>query len=45
MIRFINGLAVEGIPQITKTKFGVRITNDLGLDIEISDTVWNSLSK
>ena len=45
MIKFINGLTIEGNPQITKTNFGIRITNDSGLDIEISDMVWNSFNK
>ena len=45
MINFINGLTIEGNPQITKTEFGIRITNDSGLDIEISDMVWNSFNK
>ena len=45
MIKFINGLTIEGNPQITKTEFGIRITNDSGLDIEISDMVWNSFNK
>ena len=45
MIKFINGLTIEGNPQITKTNFGIRITYDFGLDIEVSDIVWNSFNK
>jgi hypothetical protein len=44
MLKFISGLTIEGNPQITKTDFGIRITNDFGLNIEISDMVWRSLS-
>jgi hypothetical protein len=44
MLKFGNGLTIEGNPQITKTDFGIRITNDFGLDIEVSDMVWSSLS-
>lgn len=45
MITFTNGVSISGNPKITKTNFGVRITNDLGLDIELSDIVWDSFNQ
>ena len=45
MLIFANGLSIVGNPQITKTEFGIKITNDSGLDIEISDMVWQSFNK
>ena len=45
MLTFSNGLSIVGNPHIIKTKFGVRITNDLGLNIELSDSVWSSFNK
>jgi hypothetical protein len=40
MIKFTNGLVINGNPKIIKTNFGIKITNDLGLNIEISNSVW-----
>lgn len=45
MLTFANGLSIAGNPHIIKTKLGIKITNDFGLDIEISDMVWNSFNK
>jgi hypothetical protein len=45
MITFANGISIGNNPSITKTNLGVRITNDLGLDIELSDIMWQSLTK
>jgi hypothetical protein len=42
MITFKNGLSIGGNPKITKTNLGVRITNDLGLDIEVSNKIWKA---
>jgi hypothetical protein len=44
MIQFGNGITIGGNPSITKTEFGIRIQNDLGLNIEISNSVWNSIN-
>lgn len=44
MIKFANGLIINGNPKIIKTNFGVLITNNLGLSMEISDTVWKSFN-
>jgi hypothetical protein len=43
MIKFKNGLIITNNPKIEKTTFGVLITNNLGLSIEISNKVWQSL--
>jgi hypothetical protein len=43
-IEFANGLIIKGSPKITKTLNGIRIINDLGLDIELSDLLWNILT-
>jgi hypothetical protein len=43
-IEFVNGLIIKGSPKITKTLNGIRIINDLGLDIELSDLLWNILT-
>lgn len=40
MITFSSGITILGNPQLTKTKLGVKITNDLGLCIEVSDKIW-----
>lgn len=45
MITFENGLSIGGNPKITKTDLGVRITNDLGLDIEVSNKIWNAFNQ
>jgi hypothetical protein len=45
MITFVNGISIGSNPVITKTKLGVRITNDLGLDIELSNNMWQSFTK
>lgn len=45
MLTFANGLSIDGNPHIIKTNFGVKITNDLGLNIELSDSVWDSFNK
>lgn len=45
MITFANGISIGNNPTITKTNLGVRITNDLGLEIELSDIMWQSLTK
>lgn len=42
MISFLNGLSINGNPQMTKTDSGILITNDFGLKIEISDNIWHS---
>lgn len=42
MIAFVNGLCINGNIEITKTKSGILINNDLGLNIEISDNIWHS---
>ena len=44
MLTLANGLSIAGNPHIIKTEFGVRITNDLGLNIELSDSAWDSLT-
>jgi hypothetical protein len=44
MIKFKNGLIITNNPKIQKTNFGVKITNDLGFRIEISDKVWQELN-
>jgi hypothetical protein len=44
MLKFTNGLIISGNPQITKTNFGVKITNDSGLNIELSKKTWESLT-
>ena len=45
MITFVNGLSIVGNPTIDKTNNGIKITNDLGLNIELSDNVWNLLNQ
>jgi hypothetical protein len=45
MITFANGISIGNNPAITKTNVGVRITNDLGLNIELSNEIWQSLTK
>jgi hypothetical protein len=45
MIKFKNGLIINGNPKIIKTSFGIKITNDLGLNIEISNAVWESFNQ
>ena len=45
MITFANGLSIIGNPTIVKTNSGIKITNDLGLNIELSDNVWNLLNQ
>lgn len=45
MITFTNGISIIGNPKIVKTDLGVKITNDLGLNIEVSDKIWNSFNK
>ena len=45
MITFVNGLSIVGNPTIVKTNNGIKITNDLGLNIELSDNVWNLLNQ
>ena len=45
MITFPNGLSIGGNPKITKTKSGVIITNDLGLNVELSNSVWDSFNQ
>jgi hypothetical protein len=45
MIIFSNGLIINGNPKILKTIFGIVITNNLGLNLEISDSVWKSLNQ
>lgn len=45
MITFANGVSIGNNPIITKTNLGVRITNDLGLNVELSDIMWQSLTK
>ena len=45
MITFANGISIGNNPAIIKTNLGVRITNDLGLNIELSDIMWQSLTK
>jgi hypothetical protein len=44
MITFLNGLTISGNPQIIKTELGVRITNDLGLNLELSEKIWKSFN-
>jgi hypothetical protein len=44
MLKFTNGLIISGNPQVTKTNFGIMITNDSGLTIELSKSVWDSLT-
>lgn len=44
MLQFSNGLSIIGNCRIVKTKSGVSITNDLGLNIEVSDSIWNLLN-
>jgi hypothetical protein len=44
MLKFTNGLIISGNPQVTKTNFGVKITNDSGLNMELSKSVWESLT-
>jgi hypothetical protein len=44
MIHFLNGVSIGGNPQITKTKFGIKILNDLGLNIELSNNIWDSFN-
>jgi hypothetical protein len=43
MIKFNNGLVILGNPQITKNDFGVKIINDFGLNLELSNNIWNIL--
>ncbi len=45
MIIFSNGLIINGNPKILKTIFGIVITNNLGLNLGISDSVWKSLNQ
>ena len=45
MIKFTNGLIINGNPKIIKTTYGIKITNDLGLNIEISNAVWESFNQ
>jgi hypothetical protein len=44
MLKFSNGLSISGNCNVVKTKSGVLITNDLGLNIEVSDSIWNLLN-
>ncbi len=44
MIEFKNGLIIIGNPKIIETKYGILITNDFGLHIELSKNVWNTLT-
>jgi hypothetical protein len=44
MITFKNGLIISGNPKITKTNFGVLITNDFGLNLELSNNIWQSIN-
>ena len=44
MINFKNGLSISGNPKIVKSEFGVKITNDYGLSIELSNSIWNSFN-
>ena len=45
MIQFENGLSIGGNPKIIKTDFGVRITNNLGLNLELSNTIWDAFNQ
>lgn len=45
MIKFPNGLIINGDPKILKTNFGIVITNNFGLNLEISDAVWESFNQ
>lgn len=45
MISFVNGITIGGNPQITKTQYGIRIINDFGLNIEISNNIWEAFNK
>jgi hypothetical protein len=45
MIIFSNGLIIDGNPKILKTFFGIVITNNFGLNLEISDAVWESFNQ
>lgn len=42
MLSFLNGLVFNGNLKLSKTKSGILITNDLGLNIEISENIWYS---
>jgi hypothetical protein len=44
MLNFKNGLIINGNPKINATLFGILITNDFGLYIEISNKVWQSFN-
>jgi hypothetical protein len=44
MITFKNGLIISGNPKIVKTNFGILITNDFGLNLELSNNVWQSIN-
>lgn len=44
MLNFSKGLSIGGNCNVVKTRSGVLITNDLGLSIEVSDSIWNSLN-
>ena len=44
MIEFKNGLTITGNPKIIITKYGILITNDFGLYLELSKNVWNTLT-
>jgi hypothetical protein len=44
MITFKNGLIISGNPKIVKTNFGILITNDLGLNLELSNNVWKTIN-
>jgi hypothetical protein len=45
MLQFENGLVIKGNCNIIKTKLGILISNDLGLKIELSNKIWESLIK
>ena len=44
MIKFKNGLIICNNPKIEKTNFGIKIINDTGLIIELSNKVWLELT-
>jgi hypothetical protein len=45
MLQFANGLIIKGNCNVVKTKSGILINNDLGLKIEVSNKIWQSLIK